>query len=137
MRSEKCFFFPGAKGWQVSGLRERGAGGRAGTRSERSGRGGWWSKVAGTTKGGVTGGSGQEGGAPAGARVCTAAAGAGGVRTAREEKEEAARPSPPGESGELASSAQRQRPASRRGARAGREEAGSNFPEKQLSRTAG
>lgn len=75
--------------------------------------------MAGTTKSGVTGGSGQEGGAPAGARVCTAAEGAGGARTAREEKGEAARPSPPGESGELAPSAQRQRPASRRGAERG------------------
>lgn len=32
--------------------------------------------MAGTAKGGVTGGSGREGGAPAGARVCPAGAGA-------------------------------------------------------------
>lgn len=66
---------PGAKGWQVSGLGERRAGGRAGTRSARSGWGGWWSKVAEKAKGGVTGGSGREGGARAGARVCPARAG--------------------------------------------------------------
>lgn len=51
---------PGAKGWQVSGLGERRAGGRAGAPCARSGGGGWWSKVAGTAKGGVTGGSGRE-----------------------------------------------------------------------------
>lgn len=75
---------PGAKGWQVSDLGERRAGGRAGTRCARSGRGGWWSKVAGTAKGGVTGGSGREGGARAGARVCPA--GAGGARATSEGK---------------------------------------------------
>lgn len=62
--------------------RERGAG----TPSARSGGGGWWSKVAGTAKGGVTGGSEREGGARAGARVCPAAAGQGCARRPRGER---------------------------------------------------
>lgn len=94
--------------------RERGAG----TPSARSGGGGWWSKVAGTAKGGVTGGSEREGGARAGARVCPAAAGQGCARRPRGEKGWL-RPGPPAESRELAGSARRQCPASRRGTEAG------------------
>lgn len=111
---------PGAKGWQVSGLGERRAGGRAGTRCAWSGEGGWWSKVAGTAKGGVAGGSGREGGARAGARVCPA--GVGGARATSEGKGQL-RTSPLGEFGQPAPNARRQSPASRRGAEAGAERA--------------
>lgn len=114
---ELCLQPPGAKGWQVSGLSERRARGRSGTRCARSGGGGWWSKVAGTAKGGVTGGSGREGGARAGAPVCPA--GAGGAR-ATEGKGVAANQQPK-ESRELAPNVGRQRPASWRGAEAGAE----------------
>lgn len=108
---------PGAKGWQVSGLGERRAGGRAGAPCARSGGGGWWSKVAGTAKGGVTGGSGREGGVRARARVCPAGAGA----RAPPRRERGSCEPAPGGVGTTGPHARRQRPASRRGAEAGAE----------------
>lgn len=74
--------------------------------------------MAGTTKGGVTGGSGREGGAPARAGVCPAGAGA---RAAAEGRGVSCELAPLGESRELAPSAGRPRPANRRGAGAGAE----------------
>lgn len=100
---------PGAKGWQVSGLGERRAGGRAGAPCARSGGGGWWSKVAGTAKGGVTGGSGRE----CVRRGQGRARHLGGKGVAANQ--------PPGGVGTTGPHARRQRPASRRGAEAGAE----------------
>lgn len=93
--------------------------------------------MAGTAKGGVTGGSGREGGARAGARVCPA--GAGGAR-ATEGKGVAANQQPkgvPGTRSERREAASRELEGRRGGSGEGSKAAGANFPEKQLSRPAG
>lgn len=123
----EMFLLPRGKGCRVSGLGDRGAGGRAGTRCARSGGRGRWSRVARTARGGVTGGRaarrpGREARAPPWEERGAAHQPLGGVPGSRSESPKAASLKPERRRG---------------GSGEGSEAAGANFPEKQLRGPAG